>query len=103
MMDEELRLCFNIDVTEDEFYQNHEVNIYFYTSFGLFVFGNILCTLFFQVNCMPFQRSDATCTESGQREQINMITAFIDGSNIYGSDDRRADGLREGFNKNKKK
>ena len=31
MMDEELRLCFNIDVTEDEFYQNikpEPVNIF---------------------------------------------------------------------------
>ena len=25
--DEELRFCFNIDVTEDEFYKNNEVNI----------------------------------------------------------------------------
>ena len=25
MEDEELRFCFNIDVTEDEFYQNNEV------------------------------------------------------------------------------
>ena len=43
---------------------------------------------------MPFTRSDAICTEDGHREQFNIITAFTDGSNIYGSDDRRAEGLR---------
>ena len=43
---------------------------------------------------MPFTRSDAICTESGQREQFNIVTAFTDGSNIYGSDVRRAEGLR---------
>ena len=28
MADEELRLCFNIDVTEDEFYKNNEVETF---------------------------------------------------------------------------
>ena len=66
---EELRSCFNIDVANDPFYSN-------------------------KMNCFPFTRSDATCTASGQREQFNLLTAFIDGSNVYGSDEHRAEQLR---------
>ena len=66
---EELRLCFNIDVTNDIFYKGKRT-------------------------CLPFTRSDATCTESGQREQFNLITALIDGNNVYGSDNGRARKLR---------
>ena len=29
MADEELRFCFNIDVTEDEFYKNNEVKTFY--------------------------------------------------------------------------
>ena len=65
----ELRLCFNIDIGSDVFYSGKRT-------------------------CFPFTRSDATCTESGQREQFNMLTAFIDGSAVYGSDSIRAEKLR---------
>ena len=40
-------------------------------------------------------RSDIFCPKTGEaREQINGITAFIDGSNIYGSDDETSVKLR---------
>ena len=44
--------------------------------------------------CSPFTRSDSICTPSGQREQFNILTAYIDGNNVYGSDEKRAKGLR---------
>ena len=42
-------------------------------------------------------RSSAICTDNpaSPREQINGITAFIDGSNIYGSDDDTSTKLKE--------
>ena len=61
-------MCFNIDVTTDRFFQD-------------------------KTACLPFSRSEAICQEGG-REQFNLITAFVDGSNVYGSDDRTAEGLR---------
>jgi hypothetical protein len=47
---------------------------------------------------IPFYRSDyemTTDTRGNQvRQQLNMITSFIDGSNVYGSDSKRATWLR---------
>src|SRR5262245_4079380 len=47
---------------------------------------------------IPFLRSDFQMTSDGRgnkvRQQLNMITSFIDGSNVYGSDTKRAAWLR---------
>ena len=43
--------------------------------------------------CLEFSRSSAYCYEE-TREQFNAITAFLDGSNIYGSDQDTANKLR---------
>jgi len=47
---------------------------------------------------IPFYRSAYQMTTDSrgnqQRQQLNMITAFIDGSNVYGSDSKRATWLR---------
>ena len=45
--------------------------------------------------CLPLTRSDAFCTGGPVREQFNALTSFIDGSNIYGSDEETATKLRE--------
>ena len=68
-----LRRCFNIDISDDSFYSSN---------------GR---------SCHSFTRSDSRCdTRSRVREQFNAITAYIDGSNVYGSDADTAAGLRLG-------
>lgn len=44
--------------------------------------------------CLDFTRSTPCIDSSGQRQQMNMNTAYIDGSMIYGSGDQRARTLR---------
>ena len=69
-VDEQLRVCFNIDVEEtDEFYAN-------------------------RTQILPTTRSDGICN-GNVREQLNILTAFIDGSQIYGSDKTLAKKLRQ--------
>ncbi len=43
---------------------------------------------------IPMLRSRFELDADGIRQQINQITSFIDASNVYGSDDERAEGLR---------
>ena len=49
---------------------------------------------FTNTTCLPLTRSDPFCTGEPVREQFNALTAFIDGSNIYGSDEETATRLR---------
>ena len=51
-----------------------------------------------KMSCMQFTRSSATfpsinCT-SGYREQLNLVTSFIDGSAIYGTSVEQCNQLR---------
>ena len=73
LLSSQLKQCFNINVTGDLFYANKGLG-----------------------GCHPFTRSDAICTgcDNNIREQFNAVTAFIDASNVYGSDPVTASGLR---------
>ena len=48
----------------------------------------------FTSNCHDFVRSAPHCSSSSVRQQFNAITAFLDGSQIYGSEDNLQPFLR---------
>ena len=54
--------------------------------------------------CLHLTRSVPHCSKGLgiDREQKNVITSFLDASNVYGSDDQRAERLREKFSVKKK-
>ena len=70
---EELRYCFNVNVSTDNFYRGKQ-------------------------DCFSFTRSDPICTdgEEDSREQMNSNTAYIDGGALYGSNTKVAGKLRTG-------
>ena len=75
--------CCNGDTSEDCFPINIPADDYFYSN------------LVPPQTCLEFSRSSAFCdTAESTREQINGITAFVDASNVYGSDDDSATALR---------
>ncbi|XP_063305711.1 myeloperoxidase-like [Pelobates fuscus] len=51
-----------------------------------------------QSDCIPFFRSAPVCNLFPVREQINTLTAYIDGSQVYGSDATTAEKLRNNTN-----
>ena len=51
----------------------------------------------FSEACHEFVRSSPHCSSPGVRQQLNAITAYIDGSQIYGSDAATAAALRQNF------
>ena len=71
----EQRRCFNIDISGDIFYQNKPT-----------------------CGAHPFSRSDRVKNprpnQPENQDQINGITSYIDGSNVYGSSLERSDKLR---------
>ena len=71
----EQRRCFNIDISGDIFYQNKPT-----------------------CGAHPFSRSDRVKNprpnQPDNQDQINGITSYIDGSNVYGSSLERSDKLR---------
>ncbi|XP_033762435.1 lactoperoxidase-like [Pecten maximus] len=50
----------------------------------------------FKTSCMSFVRSSAVVDDCGpaMRQQVNAITAFVDGSNVYGSSEEEVSSLR---------
>ncbi len=49
------------------------------------------------ITCMPFVRSSASFSldcSSSQRQQLNLVTSFIDASNVYGSSEEHSNRLR---------
>ena len=69
--DSEDERCLPIDVTNDEFFRSKSIT------------------------CLPFTRSVPHCEENGgRRNQINGISSFVDGSQIYGSDLETADNIK---------
>ena len=67
--------CLPIDVVEDEYFNS------------------------LNITCLHFPRSVPHCEENGgRRNQINAITSYVDGSNIYGSDLETAEKIRSFVN-----
>jgi len=65
-------------------------------SFNIEVSGSDSDFFFSEIDLTRSIAESAGTSPTGIREQINTITAFVDASNVYGSDNTRANALRTG-------
>ncbi|OXA57165.1 peroxidasin homolog [Folsomia candida] len=84
-IDDDRRCCTTEEGHRDCFSISIPTNDYFYSNLST------------PQTCMDFTRSTPFCfpTESGVREQFNIDTSYIDASQVYGSENKRSQHLRQ--------